>query len=271
LQWEEVLMIGNKVCVVTGAARGIGRATAAEMARQGARVVVTDIDEAGGAETARLITDVGGDAVFVRCDLTNRDEIFGMIEAAAEEYGGIDVLHNNAAVTESVLYGPSTIETLPEEIWDQIFAVNLRGAWLAIKAAAPYLRRSTDGPNIINASSVAGNLGYPNSTAYCASKAGLINLTRVAAVDLAADGIRCNCYCPGSIQTPQLEDFIASANGDPTVMSNLIGAQLIDRPGDPDEVAKLVCFLASDEAQFINGAVIAIDGGKMAWRGTRGA
>src|ERR1700759_2386800 len=106
---RRVAMIGDKICVVTGAARGIGRATAIEMSRQGAKVIVPDIHEAGGAETTGLIADAGGEAVFVSCDLTDRDQIFQMIDTAAEPYGGIDVLHNNAAVTESILYGPSTI------------------------------------------------------------------------------------------------------------------------------------------------------------------
>ena len=170
-----------------------------------------------------------------------------------------------------MIYGPSTIDVLPDEIWDTIMAVNLKAPWLLTKAAVPHLKASTRGPSIINASSVAGTLGYPNSTAYCASKAGLINLTRVAAVDLAVHGIRCNCYCPGSIQTRQLDRFIDAAGGDAAAISTLVGSQLIDRPGEPEEIAKLVCFLASDDASFVNGAVIPIDGGKLAWRGTRAA
>lgn len=259
----------GKICLVTGAARGIGRATAIEMTRQGAAVVLTDVDADGLEESVTLVRDSGGEAAAFACDLTDDAAVGELVESAAAAFGGLDVLHNNAGVSESMIHGASTIETLPVEIFDRVMAINLRAVWFAIKTAAPYLRRSERGPAIVNAASVGGLYGIANSTAYCASKAAVINLTRVAAVDLAADGIRCNCYCPGAVSTPMLDDYVTAAAGDVSALSSLTAAQLIDRPGDPGEIAKLVCFLASDDSSFINGAIVPIDGGKTAWRGVR--
>ncbi|WP_228430547.1 SDR family NAD(P)-dependent oxidoreductase [Baekduia soli] len=262
-------MLEDKVCVVTGSGRGIGRATAVEMARRGAKVVVSDVGE-NADETLEAVRDAGGDAIYIRCDITRFDEVKALMDGAAEHFGGIDVLHNNAGVHESDLHGSSTVDTLPDEIWELVFNVNIRGVFWTTKAAAPHLRASTRGPSIVNCASTGGLLGYPNSSAYCASKGAVVNFTRATAVDLAADGVRCNCYCPGSVQTPMIEGFMAAAADDPSAMSGLVGAQLIDRIGQPEEIARLVCFLASDDASFINGAVYVIDGGKLAWRGTRG-
>jgi NAD(P)-dependent dehydrogenase (short-subunit alcohol dehydrogenase family) len=262
-------LLTEKVCIITGAARGIGRATAEEMARQGARVVLADVDETGALETVAGIEAAGGQAAFIRCDVTRSEDVTALMAAAAERFGGIDVLHNNAGVHETSLHAASTVDTLPDEIWDAVMNVNLRGAWWAIKAAVPYLKQSARGPSIVNAASTGGLTGFPNSTAYCASKAGLINLSRATATDLADYGIRCNCYCPGTVRTPMIEKYIEAAGDDAAALSPLTSAQLTSRLGEPLEIAKLVCFLASDDASFINGAVYLIDGGKLAWRGTR--
>ena len=260
-------MLSEKVCVITGAAKGIGRETAIEMARRSARVVVADQDLAGANETVQTIQAAGGEGLAVACDVTSRDAIESAMEAAAAQFGGIDVLLNNAGITEATAHGPSTIETLPDEMFDRVLDVNLGGTWRATRAAIPFLKRSTRGPAIVNASSVGGFVAVPNSVAYCASKAAIINLTRSMAMDLAEYGIRCNCYCPGSIRTGMMDGFIASA-GD-AALSHLTAAQLIDRLGEPREVANVACFLASDESSFMTGSIITIDGGKFAWRGTR--
>ncbi len=261
--------VAGKVCVVTGAANGIGRAIAHELAARGANVAATDVERDGLEEAVAAINGGIGSAEAIVCDLTDDAAVEDLMGTAAERFGGIDVLVNNAGITESVIHGPCTVETIPTEVWDRIFAVNIRAVWIATKAAIPHLRKSARGPAIVNTASVAGLLGYPNSPAYCASKAAVINFTRVTAVDLAADGIRCNCFCPGSTRTAMLDDFVTAAGGDEAALSSLTGSQLIGRPGEPEEMGRLVCFLASEESSFINGAVVPIDGGKSAWRGFR--
>ena len=197
-------MLDEKVCLVTGAAQGIGRATALEMARQGAAaVMVCDVQDERGEETAELVAAEGAKAAYVHCDVADRAEIRGAIEATVDRFGGLDVLHNNAGVHESDLTEQLTVDTLPDEVWDRVYAINVRGMWQAIKYAAPYLRRSTRGPAIVNAASLASFAGYPMASAYCSTKGAVLQLTKTAAIDLAPE-IRVNSYCPGSIDPPMV-------------------------------------------------------------------
>jgi NAD(P)-dependent dehydrogenase (short-subunit alcohol dehydrogenase family) len=258
----------GRVCVVTGAASGMGRATAIEMARRGARVVVTDINRGGGADAVDEITAAGGEAIFIPCNLRSRTEIESMTEAAAKQYGGIDVLLNNAAVGESALTDRTSTEELPEEIWDTVYEINLKALWLTSRAAIPHLKQSKSG-TIINVASTGAFVAYPMSVCYCATKGAVVMLTKAMAVDLAKYGIRVNCYCPGTIDTPMAKRFFEAAEDKEAIIGMLTGAQLIPRLGRPEEIAKLACFLASDDASFITGAVYVIDGGALAWRGTR--
>jgi NAD(P)-dependent dehydrogenase (short-subunit alcohol dehydrogenase family) len=258
-------MLEDKVCIVTGSGGGIGRATAIEMGRQGARVVVTDIDDEAGAETVRLVRETGAEATYVRCDVRNEDEIKALMEHAVATFGGIDVLHNNAGVHDTDFTESPAVDTIPLEVWTTVYEVNLRGVWLATKHAAPHLRASKRNPSIINAASIGGLVGYPMAPAYCSTKGAVIQLTKATAIDLAP--VRCNCYAPGSIDTPMIEKYIAAADDKEAIMKALTGSHLIQRLGRPEEVAKLVCFLASDDALFITGAAFTIDGGSMAWRG----
>jgi NAD(P)-dependent dehydrogenase (short-subunit alcohol dehydrogenase family) len=263
-------MLSDKVCVITGSGAGIGRATALEMARRGARVVVSDIDDDTGRETLALVEVEGGEAVYAHCDVAEEDQLAALMAAAVDAFGGIDVLHNNAGTTDALLEGPATVESLAPEIWDRVMAVNLRGAWLAIKHAAPHLRASTRGPAIVNAASVGGSTAYPGTPSYCISKAGMIQLTKQAAVDLAPT-VRVNCYCPAAVQTGMIQAFmdtVSTPEEADALHAMLIGSHLIPRLGAPEDVAQLVCFLASDEASFITGAAYEIDGGSLAWRGT---
>jgi NAD(P)-dependent dehydrogenase (short-subunit alcohol dehydrogenase family) len=258
-------MLQDKVCVVTGSAGGIGRATALEMVAQGARVVVTDVNEDGGQETVRL---AGGEAIFVGCDVRDYDQVTNLMTETAERFGGIDVLHNNAGVHESDFTADLTLETLPLDVWDRVYEINLRGVYYCTRAAAPYLKRSSRNPAIVNAASTGGVTGYPMASAYCSSKGGVVQLTKTTAIDLAPT-VRCNCYCPAAVDTPMIQKYFEAAEDPDALLKMLVGSHLIPRVGTPEEVAKLVCFLASDDAAFINGAAYLIDGGSLAWRGSQ--
>ena len=262
-------MLEGKVCVVTGSGGGIGRATAIEMARQGASgVVVSDIKDEGGAETVRLVEEAGGKARYIHCDVRNEDDVKALMTGAAEEFGGIDVLHNNAGVHETDFTDVTAVDALENEIWDRVYEINLRGVWWCTKHAAQYLRRSGNGPAIVNASSTGGLTGYPMCPSYASTKGAVIQLTKITAIDLANDGVRCNCYCPAAIDTPMVQKYFDAAEDKEAIERALVGSHLVPRLGRPEEVAKLVCFLASDDAAFINGAAFTIDGGSLAWRGT---
>jgi NAD(P)-dependent dehydrogenase (short-subunit alcohol dehydrogenase family) len=264
-------MLGGKIALVTGAGQGIGREIALELARQGAgAVAVGDRDADTAAETARSIGDLGlgVEAIPIVCDLRDRDQIAAMVEGAVASFGGLDVLVNNAGVIETALTTDTAVDELSEAVWDAVYEVNLKAVWLATKFAAPHLRRSQRGPNIVNAASVSGLIGFAGAPIYCASKGAVVQLTRATAIDLAPH-VRCNCFCPGLIETPMAQGFIERAP-DPTAQAKaMVSTQLVDRLGRPREVGKLVCYLASDDAAYLTGAAVPIDGGALAWHGVR--
>ena len=260
-------MLDGKVCIVTGSAGGIGRATAIEMARQGAgAVVVTDVDDEAGEQTAREIQGAGGTATYIHCDVEQPEQIRALIDQTVEEFGGIDVLHNNAGVQESYYTSDLTVETLPEEVWDKVYNINLRAVWLATKYAAPHMRRSDRGAVIVNAGSTGSLMAYPACPVYAPTKGGVVQLTKATALDLAPD-VRCNCYCPGSVDTAMVDRFRKAAEDPEALERFMVSTHLIPRLGRPEEVAKLVCFLASEDAAWITGSVYLIDGGSLTWRG----
>lgn len=253
--------------VITGAAAGIGAGTARLAAERGARVVVSDVNDDAGEALVEDIRRAGGDAVYQHCDVLSEDDVQALMHAAADAFGGIDVLHNNAGIHESMFSTELSLETMSRATFERVLGVNLTGAWLCAKYALPYLRQST-GASIINAGSTSSLTGYPQCQAYGASKGGVMQLTKMLAVDLAPDGIRVNCYCPAAIHTQIVDKFLEAAPDPKAMLNTMTMTHLVPRMGQPIDVAELVCFLASPAAAFINGAVWTIDGGSLAWRGT---
>lgn len=246
----------GKVALVTGAGSGIGRATALRFDEVGATVAVADYDEDGGAETVRLVEEAGGEAAFFNVDVSDEAAVAALVGAVFDRFGGLDVAHNNAGIEGEA--GPVTDQSV--ENWDRVIDVNLRGVFLCLKHEIPAMRERGGGA-IVNTSSVAGLVGAANLTPYYASKHGVVGLTRSVAVEAAPDGIRVNAVCPGVIATPMVERF---TGGDEAVLAETVEPQAIKRPGDPAEVAAAVVWLCSDEASFVTGVAMPVDGGYVA-------
>lgn len=244
------------VALVTGAGSGIGRASALAFAQTGAKVVVSDVDEPGGRDTVRQILAMGGDARFVRCDVTLEDDVMALIQATEATYGRLDWAHNNAGI----VVGESRIADGTKEDWDLVLAVNLTGVWLCLKHELLAMSAAGGGA-IVNTASVAGLFGTEEpSPAYVASKHGVIGLTRKAAREYAAAGIRVNAVCPGWTRTP----LIAESLADPDVETAWASQAPMGRLGTPEEVAAAVVWLCSDAASFVTGTSLVIDGGMLA-------
>ena len=249
-------MAGNlagKVALVTGGSSGIGRASALAFAKEGAQVVIADVATEGGEQTVSMVQDAGGQAIFVKTDVSQTRDVEVMVNAAVEAYGRLDCAFNNAGIDGRS--GP--VHQYPEELWDQVIPTNLKGVWLCIKYEAPQMLKQGGGA-IVNDSSVAGLVTGANISAYTASKHGLIGLTKAAAMDYAASGIRVNAVCPGVIRTPMVEGAIAE---DPNREAVMISREPIGRLGTPEEVAEVVVWLCTDAASFVTGTAIPVDGG----------
>jgi NAD(P)-dependent dehydrogenase (short-subunit alcohol dehydrogenase family) len=265
------MKLAERTAIVTGAGQGIGAATAKLMATEGARVVVSDINEPNGQAVVDEIKGAGGEASFVRADVSAVEDVRALMQATEELYGGLDVLHNNAGVHETnFTTDQAQSYELPEEIWDRVVAINLKGTWMCSKYAVPLLERGGHGA-IVNASSIGGLIGYPMGGAYGPSKAGVVQLTRVMALELAPKNIRVNCYAPGNTDTPMVTKYYDTAPPGEREMikQQLLGTHMFNRLGEPEEVARLVVFLASDDSSMMTGSCTTIDLGTLAWRGMR--
>lgn len=242
----------NKVAVITGAASGIGAATARLFAREGAKVVIADIQEALADKTATDICQSGGEAIAITTDITDPQQVQNLFAKAIDLYGCINILHCNAGV---LIVG--SVDTPSEEHWFKTINVNLTGTYLCAKYGIPQLKKSSNSSMIIT-TSVSGMMGEPDLMAYDTSKGGLINLTRQLAVEYAKDGIRVNSVCPGWIDTPFNDPIYELTPLDESSLGDFIP---LARQGTPEEIATAVLFLASDEASYITGHNLVVDGG----------
>ena len=245
----------GKIALVTGGSSGIGRATAIAFAKKGAKVVIASRREKEGEETVAMIKEVGSEAIFFKTDITQAIEVENLVNQTINTYSSLDYAFNNAGI-EGII-GPSIEQT--EENWNQVIDINLKGVWLSMKYQIPEMLKNGGGA-IVNNASIAGLIGTLNSSIYCASKHGVIGLTRALALEQATAGIRINSVCPGIIQTDMV-DRAFGKDDESEAKVQIVAAHPISRIGQPEEVANAVVWLCSDAASFITGHSLTIDGG----------
>jgi NAD(P)-dependent dehydrogenase (short-subunit alcohol dehydrogenase family) len=240
---------------VTGAGSGLGREVLLALTREGASIVAFDKDEEGGEKAVAEVLAAGGRAVFHRGDVTNEDDIAAAVGRSRDEFGTFNVMHNNAGIqVEAPLHETSN------EQWDSVNSVNLKGVFWGCKHAVIAMREIGDGGSIINTASILALTGDPFLPAYTATKTGVLGLTRAVAVDYASDGIRCNCVCPGDMETPMIAKYFNATPDPEAARKEMEEAYPGKRIAHPREVAQAVLFLASDEASFVSGTSIVVDG-----------
>ena len=260
--------LDNRVAIITGGGQGIGRVCAIRAAQEGASIVIADISGDLGEAVAQEINDVGGVAISVQTDVSDAHSVSRMVAEVSDKFGRLDLLHNNAAITDPNLSStPNSLE-LEESVFDRVVAVNLKGVWLCSKSSADLLAAGGGGA-IVNAASVAGLVAWPPAVAYGAAKAGVIQLTRMMAAELAPRSVRVNSYSPAVVESPMVSEFLDRLTPETRdlALADLTERNMISRLGRPEEIAELVIFLGSDRASFITGENINIDGGCLAWRG----
>lgn len=245
---------GLKAALVTGASSGIGRATTAAFMREGYATVLADIDEEAGARVAAELRASAGDCSFVRCDVSDETDVRRLIDHVIAAHGRIDAAFNNAGIEGK----QAAVADGSADDFDRVLAVNLRGVWLCLREEIRQMLRQDDGGAIVNCSSVAGLIGLPGMSAYVASKHGVIGITRAAALECARSKIRVNAVCPGAIQTPMFDRYMAGIEGGRAQME---ANEPMGRIGDPAEIASAVLWLCSKGASFTTGHALAVDGG----------
>jgi len=247
-------MVNGKVCLVTGAASGIGRAIALAYGRHGGRVIVSDVGREGGEETAAQVRAAGAEAQFVAADVSRADDCRQLVERTLAAFGRLDVACNNAGIAGEM----APTADYPIDVWQQVIAVNLSGVFYGMKYQIPELLKTRGA--IVNMASILGQVGFANAPAYTAAKHGVLGLTKVAALDYAAQGLRVNAVGPAFIRTP----MIAGLGADAAAHEQLVALHPAGRLGEPEEVAELVLWLSSSHASFVNGAYYPVDGAYLA-------
>lgn len=249
------MKLADRVAVITGAGSGIGQAMALLFAREGARILAADVNGAAAEETARRVVAEGGTCQATTVDVVQPEQVRGMIEQAQASYGRIDILCNNAGIGSTT----DVIECEPDE-WDRVMTVNVKSVYLGCKYAVPIMIEQGGGV-IVNTASVAGMVGIVKRASYSASKGAVIALTRQVAIDFVEQGIRVNCICPGTVDSPWVGRLLQQADDPTAARQNLVARQPMGRLGTPEEVAAAALYLASDDAAFITGTGLVIDGG----------
>ena len=246
--------LDGKVALITGAGNGMGQVASVLFASEGARIVVADFSEAGGAETVAAVEAVGGEAAFVKVDVANSDQVSAMVDFAMARFGALNVLYNNAGIFPADDGG---VTETPEPTWDRVMEVNLKGVWLGCKYGIPAMLASGGG-SIVNVASFVALMGAATAQiAYTASKGGVLAMTREIAVEYGRQNIRANSLCPGPVSTPMLEDLMS----DPARKARRLVHIPMGRLGQAEELAKAALFLASDDSSFMTGAQLVVDGG----------
>jgi NAD(P)-dependent dehydrogenase (short-subunit alcohol dehydrogenase family) len=252
------MLLENRVALVTGGASGIGRATAALLAREGAAVAVVDLDGVGAQAVARQIEGEGGEAIAVRCDVSQAADCERAVGETIGAFGGLDILFNNAGIIRRA----DLLDTTEEE-WDRVMAVNVKSVFLMSKYAIPHLAERGGGA-IVNTASGWGLVGGRYAVAYCASKAAVVNMTRAMALDHGHQNIRVNCICPGDTDTAMLRDEARQLGQSDEQFLQGAADRPLQRIGRPEDIAQAVLYLASDASSFVTGAALVVDGGGLA-------